>query len=163
MDDKLLSALNDQVTSEHQAALVYTQLAYELDNLSLTGMRDWFYAQAEEERGHAGKLAQHILDRGYRVELGDISAPGLKASTALDAFEAALNHEKKVSEEIRTIARIADEVQDFDSRALINWFLDEQIDEEATVGAIIDQIRLVGNDGSGLLRIDEQLGERTTA
>ncbi|MDN6461310.1 MAG: ferritin, partial [Corynebacterium flavescens] len=97
MNEKLQTLLNTQVINEHGAALVYTQLAYEMDDLSFPGMRDWFYAQAEEERTHAQKLADHLLDRGYRVELGDIPVPSIKAATPLDAFEAAYAHEQKVS------------------------------------------------------------------
>lgn len=160
MNEKLQTLLNNQVINEHGAALIYTQLAYEMDDQSFPGMRDWFFAQAAEERVHAQKFADHLLDRGYRVELTDVPVPSIKAATPLDAFEAAYAHEQKVSGQIREIARTADEVQDLDSRALVNWFLDEQIEEEDTVSEIIDQIKLVGNDGSGLLRIDARLGAR---
>lgn len=160
MNEKLQSLLNAQVINEHGAALIYTQLAYEMDDLSFPGMRDWFYAQAAEEREHAQKLANHLLARGYRVELTDVPVPSVKAATPLDAFEAAYAHEQKVSEQIREIARTADEVKDLDSRQIVNWFLDEQIEEEDTVTEIIDQIKLVGNDGSGLLRIDATLASR---
>lgn len=160
MDEKLLTAINNQVTNEHQAAMIYTQLSYEMDNLSFPGMRDWLIAQAEEERIHAKKFSDHLLARGYRVEIRDISVPSIKAATPLDAFEAALANEQKVSEEIRNIARIADEVSDLDSRTIVNWFLDEQIEEEDSVSEIIDQIKLVGNSGSGLLTIDHELGAR---
>lgn len=163
MNEKLQDIINSQVVSEHQAALVYTQLAYEMDNISLPGIRDWFYAQADEEREHAKKFADHLLARGCRVELGDIAIGSLKAATPLDAFEAALAHEQKVSNEIREIARVAAEVEDLGSRQLIDWFLNEQVEEEATVGEIIDQLHLVGNDGSGLLRIDARLGEEAAA
>ena len=160
MNEKLQSLLNAQVINEHGAALIYTQLAYEMDDLSFPGMRDWFYAQAAEEREHAQKFANHLLTRGYRVELTDVPVPSVKAATPLDAFEAAYAHEQKVSEQIREIARTADEVKDLESRQIVNWFLDEQIEEEDTVTEIIDQIKLVGNDGSGLLRIDATLGSR---
>ena len=160
MNEKLQTLLNTQILNEHGASLVYTQLAYEMDNLSFPGMRDWFYKQAAEEREHAQKFADHLLDRGYRVELGDVPVGSIKAATPLDAFEAALAHEQKVSEQIREIARTADAEGDLDSRSLINWFLDEQIEEESTVSEIIDQIKLVGNDGSGLLRIDAELSSR---
>ncbi|MCQ9345954.1 ferritin [Corynebacterium phoceense] len=160
MNEKLQSLLNAQVINEHGAALIYTQLAYEMDDLSFPGMRDWFYAQAAEEREHAQKIANHLLARGYRVELTDVPVPSVKAATPLDAFEAAYAHEQKVSEQIREIARTADEVKDLDSRQIVNWFLDEQIEEEDTVTEIIDQIKLVGNDGSGLLCIDATLGSR---
>ncbi len=162
MDEKLLTLMNNQVINEFGASLIYSQLAYEMDDQSFPGMRDWFQAQAEEEREHAAKFADHLLARGYRVELTDIPVGSIKAPTPLDAFEAAYAHEQKVSEQIREIARLADSVGDLDSRQLINWFLDEQIGEEDTVSEIIDQIKLVGNDGSGLLRIDARLGGRNS-
>ncbi|MCG7260439.1 ferritin [Corynebacterium aurimucosum] len=160
MDEKLQTLLNAQVNNEHGAALIYTQLAYEMDNLSFPGMRDWFFKQAEEEREHAQKFAEHLLDRGYRVELEDIQVGSVKAATPLDAFEASLAHEQKVSEQIREIARTADAAGDLDSRGLINWFLEEQVEEESSVSEIIDQLKLVGNDGSGLLRVDGSLAQR---
>lgn len=160
MDEKLQTLLNAQVNNEHGAALIYTQLAYEMDNLSFPGMRDWFFKQAEEEREHAQKSAEHLLDRGYRVELEDIQVGSVKAATPLDAFEASLAHEQKVSEQIREIARTADAAGDLDSRGLINWFLEEQVEEESSVSEIIDQLKLVGNDGSGLLRVDGSLAQR---
>ncbi|MDO5512800.1 ferritin [Corynebacterium sp.] len=158
INEKLLDTLNKQVTAEHEAALIYQQLAYELDALSFSGMSTWMAAQADEERVHAGKIADHILARGEHVQLSSIEIPELQVSSALDAFAIALEHEQKVSDMIRNLARVADEVQDFDSRTLVNWFLNEQIEEEDTVGGIIDQLKMVGEDGAGLLRIDARLG-----
>lgn len=163
INKKFAKQLNEQVIAEHEAALIYTQLAYELDRLSFSGMRDWMFAQAEEEREHAQKFAQHLLDRGERVQLGAINVPSIKISTPLEAFEASLAHEEKVSELIRNLTRTADKVGDIDSRSLLNWFLDEQIEEESAVGEIIDRIKIVGTDGSGLLRIDQELGSRPTS
>ena len=121
-------------------------------------------AQADEERVHAAKIADHILARGGRVQLGQIENPGLEVDSPLDAFSLALEHEQQVSEMIRNLARVAEEVQDFDSRTLMNWFLNEQIEEEDHVSGIIDQLRMVGDDGAGLLRIDARLGaERSPA
>ena len=158
INDKLLDTLNKQVTAEHQAALIYQQLAYDLNALSFSGMSSWMMAQADEERAHAEKIAEHIMARGANVQLGDIEIPELTVNSPLDAFTISLEHERKVSEMIRNLARVADEVQDFDSRSLVNWFLNEQIEEEDTVGGIIDQLKLVGEDGAGLLRIDARLG-----
>lgn len=160
INEKFQKQLNEQVSAEHQAALVYTQLAYELDRLSFDGMSAWMQAQADEERVHAQKFAQHLLDRDARVDIETIEMPSLKISTPLDAFEASLEHERKVSALIRDLVKTADEVGDVDSRNLLNFFLEEQIEEEATVSGIIDRIKLVGNDGSGLLRIDAELGAR---
>lgn len=164
MDKKLRDAMNDQVIAEHQVSLIYSQLAYDLDAQSFTGLSTWMAAQADEERVHAKKLADHLLARGEKVELGTVEVPPLHADSPVAAFRAALGHEQKVSEMIRNLARVADEVHDFDSRALINWFLNEQIEEEATVSEIVDQLVLVGDNGSGLLRIDAELGaERSPA
>ena len=160
INEKFQKQLNEQVTAEHQAALVYTQLAYELDRLSFDGMSSWMQAQADEERTHDQKFAQHLLDRDARVDIETVEMPSLKISTPLDAFEASLEHERKVSALIRDLVKTADEVGDIDSRNLLNFFLEEQIEEEATVSNIIDRIKLVGNDGSGLLRIDAELGNR---
>jgi ferritin len=160
INEKFQEAVNQQVVAEHQASLIYTQLSYEMDRLSFLGMRDWFRAQADEEREHAAKFASHLLDRDARVDLTDIDLPSLKIATPLDAFETALNHEQKISEMIRNLARTADETGDIDSRQLINFFLAEQIEEESAVNDIIDWIKTVGNDGSGLLRIDAKLGAR---
>ena len=160
MNEKLFNLINKQVTNEHGAALIYTQLAYELDELSLPGMRDWMVKQADEEREHAQKFADHLLDRDEKPQIGEISVDDLKIEKPIDAFKAALEHEKKVSGQIRDIVRLADEIDDVDSRTLLNWFLDEQIEEEASVSEIIDQLELVGDNGSGILRIDAQLAER---
>lgn len=160
INEKFQKLLNDQVTAEHQAALIYRQLSYELDRLSFSGMSGWMDAQADEELSHAKKFAQHLLDRDARVDIETIELPSIKITSPLEAFEASLEHERKVSAMIRNLARTADEVGDIDSRALLTEFLDEQIEEEATVSEIIDRLKLVGNEGAGLLRIDAELAGR---
>ncbi|MEH0148101.1 ferritin [Corynebacterium sp. Q4381] len=162
VDEKLKEAMTQQVTEEYAAAYVYRFLANEMDALSFPGLSNWFAAQAQEETEHAQKFAKHLIDRGERVQPRDIRIDAPQVNGPLDAFRAALAHEKKVSEQIRNITRIADEAGDLESRGLLNWFLTEQIEEEATVGEIVDQLELVGGDGSGLLRIDAALATRTT-
>lgn len=160
INETLKEAMNQQVTEEYAAAYVYRHLANEMDALSFPGLSNWFVAQAQEETEHAQKFAKHLIDRGERVQPHDIRIEAPTINGPLDAFRAALAHEKKVSEQIRNITRIADEVGDLESRGLLNWFLNEQIEEESTVGAIVDQLELVGADGSGLLRIDATLANR---
>ncbi|MCQ4612046.1 ferritin [Corynebacterium sp. CCUG 51687] len=160
MDKKLQDAMNEQVTAEYQAALLYRQLAYTMEAQSFPGFASWFAEQAHEECDHAEKFATHLIDRGHDVTLHTVALDAPSIDSPLAAFKAALEHERKVSAMIRNIAGIADEVKDFDSRSLITWFLDEQIGEEATVSEIVDQLTLVGNDGSGLLRLDSGLGQR---
>lgn len=123
-------------------------------------MRDWMRNQHQEELEHAAKFAQHLLDREYVPQIIDIPAPKLSVSDAKGAFQASLEHEKKVSASIRNLASIQAEVQDWDSRPLIDEFLDEQIEEESTVSEILDRLEIAGESGSGILRIDAELGQR---
>lgn len=159
INEKLAAALNNQITAELEASMVYLQLSYILDDFSLTGMRNWMQAQHKEELDHAAQFSKHLLDRDYRPQIGDIAPPKLDANSAIEAFEASLAHEQKVTAMIRELAEIADSVKDYDSRPLIDRFLEEQIEEEATVKEILDRLR-IADTGSGILRIDAELAAR---
>lgn len=161
LSDTMARALSDQVTLELTASIVYLQLAIELDNQDLTGMSSWMRAQAEEEQVHAAKFISHSLDRGSAPQIGTIEAPSFSGRTPVQLFEAALAHEEKVSEAIRELYRTAQAQGDIDILPLLNWFVDEQLEEEASVGEIVGRLTIVGDDGSGLLRMDSQLGSRT--
>lgn len=152
---------SQQITLELRASTVYRQLAIEADELDLPGMAAWLRHQADEEIVHANKFIDHVVDRENKATIGTIEAPErLKEPTALAIFQAALDHERKVSQAIRGLYRATEQAGDYDSRPLLNWFVDEQIEEEATVSEIIAHIELVKDDGSGLLRLDSQLGTR---
>lgn len=158
---ELESKFNAQITMELEASLVYRQLAVEADVQDLVGMAAWLRHQADEEIVHANKFIDHVTDRGSHATIGAIAAPAVpEAPTAGDIFKAALAHEEKVSESIRNLYRACDDAGDLDARPLLNWFLDEQIEEEATVGEIVGRIERVGDDGVGLLRLDDELGSR---
>lgn len=160
IDDKLKDALNNQVTAELSAAISYRQLSFIADGLGFAGMRDWLHIQSDEELRHAQLFADHLLDREVVPEIKQIKAPKISATSALEIFEAALKDEETISEMIRNLASIVDEVKDYDARPLIDSFLTEQIEEVSTVREILDRIRIVGEDGSGLLRIDAELASR---
>lgn len=157
---RMAEAFNDQITMELQATVVYRQLSIEMDVASLPGFSQWFRAQAAEEITHAEKFIDHIVDRGGDPQIGDMAGPNIADKSVLGCFEAALAHERKVSESIRNLYRLAQEEGDIDAMPLLHWFISEQIEEEATVEEICDQVRLVHNDGPGLLRLDSELGSR---
>lgn len=161
LSDTMARALSDQVTLELTASIVYLQLAIELENQDLTGMSSWMRAQAEEEQVHAAKFISHSLDRGSAPQIGTLETPSFAGRTPVQLFEAALAHEEKVSEAIRELYRTAQAEGDIDILPLLNWFIDEQLEEEASVGEIVGRLTIVGDDGSGLLRMDSQLGSRT--
>ncbi|MFD1213486.1 ferritin [Arthrobacter sp. GCM10027362] len=160
---KLAEAFNDQVTLELQASLVYRQLGVDMALLDLPGISGWFRAQAEEEVVHAHKFMDHMTDRDAHPAIGAMQAPGAAVDSVLAAFEAALVHERKVSESIRDLYRLAQAEGDIDSIPLLNWFITEQLEEEATVSEIIGRVRLIDDDGPGLLRLDSELGARKPA
>lgn len=161
ISQQMEAKFNDQITLEFEASLVYRQLAVEAERMDLVGMAAWFRHQADEEIVHANKFIDHVDARDGHVQIGSMNAPAqFAAPSALDLFEAAFKHEQKVSEAIQNLYRAAEEAGDFDSRPILNWFTSEQIEEESTVDEIIGRIRLVGDDGSGLLRMDAELGAR---
>jgi len=158
---ELARMFDEQITLELEASTVYRQLAIEVDVLDLPGMASWLRHQADEEVVHANKFIDHVVDRNNHPRIGAQNAPTMKESmSALDVFEAALAHEQKVSTAIRDLYRACESEGDLDSRPLLNWFLDEQIEEEATVSQIVGRIKMIGDDGPGLLRLDEELGQR---
>lgn len=156
----LAEAFNDQVNLEITAALVYRQLGIDMEAIDLPGIASWFRAQADEEMVHAYKFIDHMVDREAHPVIKDLELEGKTVSSALEAFEAALAHEQKVSEAIRELYRKAEAEGDLDSRPLLNWFVDEQLEEEATVSEIIARVKRIGNDGAGLLKLEEQLASR---
>lgn len=156
----LEAAFNQQITLEFQASLVYRQLAIEMTIRDLPGMASWLRHQADEEIVHANKFINHVTDRDNHARIGATQAPEVRINSVLDCFQAALAHEEKVSAAIRDLVRAAEKSDDYDSRPLLNWFLSEQIEEEATVREIVGRIELIKDDGPGLLRLDDELGRR---
>ncbi|GAB3577711.1 ferritin [Calidifontibacter terrae] len=162
MSAVLEKKFNAQITLEFEASIVYRQLAISMDAMDLPGLANWLRRQADEEIVHANKFIDHVSDRDNNAQIGAIPAPTVKVETVLDAFEAAYAHEQRVSESIRALYRDAENEGDLDSRPLLNWFLNEQIEEESTVSEIVGRITLIKDDGPGLLRLDDELGARPT-
>lgn len=164
LTESLTKAFDQQITLELSAAVVYRQLSIAMGVADLPGMAQWLRAQSDEEITHADKFISHVVDRQGTPSIGAMAAPQVSPdATPQDVFTAALAHEVKVSEAIRNLYRLADSEGDLDSRPLLNWFLEEQIEEESTVGEILSQIKMVGDDGPGILRLDAELGRRTSA
>lgn len=159
----LEKAFNKHITLEFEASMVYRQLAIEMEIMNLPGMASWLRQQADEEIVHANKFINHVADRGNHPQIGGTNAPAAKVKSVLDCFEAAYAHEQRVSEAIRELYRATEKAGDLDARPLLNWFISEQVEEEATVSEIVGRVRLIAGDGPGLLRLDEELGARSTS
>ena len=153
----LEKAFIKQITKEYESAMLYRQLAIELELMDLPGISKWLKNHADEELTHADKLIKHLTDRDNHPVIGDIKTPKVKVTSVTETFDVALEAEREVSESIRELYFAADEARDIDSRSLLDWFVSEQIEEEAVVSEILGRARMVNEDGSGILRLDAEL------
>jgi ferritin len=159
----LEQALNDQIQKEFTAAHLYLAMAAWFAERNLDGMASWMRHQSEEERGHAMKLFDWVLDRGGRVALAGVAGPAATWQTPLEVFQAAQEHEQAVSRSIHALYVQAGTEHDYATQTMLQWFLTEQVEEERTSTAIVERMRLVGDNAPGLLLMDRELGQRTTS
>jgi ferritin len=153
--------MNDQLQKELQSAYVYLAMSAYTESLSLPGMSQWLRAQWEEELAHAMKFYNFIVDRGARVEFKALDAPPVDYKSPSDVFATALEHEKSVTRSINELYELVADEKDFASQAWLDWFATEQVEEEKSVGQIVDDLARVGDKGDGLYLIDKALGART--
>jgi ferritin len=163
MTDALTDAFNRQITLEFASSYAYLQLSAYFEDVSLTGFAGWMRAQSSEEWQHGLKFYDFVLDRGNKVALGDIEAPDAAPNSALEAFQLALEHEQRVTASISELYALAQEARDGASYPLLQWFLSEQVEEEASVGEIVDQLQLAGDSAAAILMLDREYAGRAPA
>jgi len=159
--EKMAKALNDQLNFEFYSAYVYLAMAAHADNIGLKGFANWFYAQYQEEQMHAMKFFDYIQDQSVEVELEAIEKPRKEYKDALEMFEETLKHEQEVTAKINDLASLAIDEKDHATNSFLQWFITEQVEEEATVNEIIDKLKLAGTTGYGLFVVNNELGART--
>jgi ferritin len=162
-NQKVQDAMNDQIQRELESAYIYLSMAAYFDSISLPGMAQWMRSQFQEEQFHAFKFYDFIGDRGGRVLLQPIGQPPVEFESPLDVFEKTLAHEQKVTGFINDLYALAIEEKDFASQMFLNWFVEEQVEEEKTANDIIDVLKRIGNNGHALIMLDKELGQRQFA
>lgn len=162
LNKKVEAVMNDQLQNELQSAYVYLGMSAYCESQSLPGMATWLRNQFEEEQLHAMKFYNFILDREGQVTLKQLDAAPTDYGSPLQVFETALEHEKKVTADINDLYDLANKEHDFASQAWLDWFAQEQVEEEKTVGQIVDDLKRVSN-GNGLYMLDRELGSRGAA
>jgi ferritin len=160
LDDKVREALNSQLNAELHAAYTYLSMSAHFQAADLPGFSAWMRAQAQEELGHAMRIYDFLNDRNVRIELREVAAPPAAWDTPLEVFEGALKHEQRVTSMIHDIVDLSLEVRDHATNTFLQWFVTEQVEEEATAEGIVGQLKLIGNDGNGLFLLDRELGGR---
>lgn len=161
LNPKVEAAMNDQLQQELQSAYVYLGMSAYAEQHSFPGMGQWLRSQWEEELAHAMKFYNFILDRGSNVQLKTLEGPASQYSSMLDVFEQALEHERSVTRSINHLYALVAEEKDFASQAWLDWFATEQVEEEKSVGQIVDDLKRIGDRGDGLYVLDRALGKRS--
>ena len=161
INKKIEEALNDQINAEMWSAYFYLSMSLHFEREGRKGFANWFRIQFQEEQAHALALIDYLIARDGVVELKPIDAVPQSWNSPKDAFIDTLEHEKKVTTMIHKLYALAEDEKDFATRQKLNTFVAEQVEEEDNVRQIIDDLSLVGNDGTGLFQIDRELASRT--
>ena len=163
ISQELVDAINDQINFELYSAFIYLSMGTWLEEQNLGGMAHWMEIQYQEEFAHAMRFYRHLTERGARVTLKTIEGPKTEWASAHDVFADAYHHELLVTERIYKIGDIADKLGDRSTQSMLNWFYNEQTEEEANTMGIRDKLKLIGDSIPALLQLDAQLGTRPPA
>ena len=163
LSEKLLEAINDQINFEIHSALIYKAMQAYFESEDLPGMANWMDIQFQEEMSHAEKMFHFVCEAGGRVKMLAMDEPQNEYSSPLDAFQLALSHEQIVTGRINNLMDLAQTEKNHAAQIFLQWFVTEQIEEEASVGYIIAQLKRIKEDGRGLMMIDQELSKRTFA
>lgn len=161
LSPKVEEAMNTQLQVELQSAYVYLGMAAYCESANLEGFAKWLHKQTEEEYEHAMKFYDYVNDRQGRVVLQSLEAPQADYGSPLAVFEEALEHERSVTAKIDDLYELVNNERDFASQAWLDWFVTEQVEEEKTVGLIVDKLKLIGDRGDSLYILDKELAKRT--
>ncbi len=157
---KMLKALNEQINAEMFSSYLYLSMESYFQSISLTGFAAWMRAQVQEEMMHAMKFYDFINERGEKVTLEAIAKPESTWPNPLAAFEAIQKHEEHVTSLINNLVDLAISEKDHASNNFLQWFVAEQVEEEASVGEVVEKLKLIKDNPSGLFMMDAELGKR---
>jgi ferritin len=160
IDRKVEQAFNKQINEELFSAYIYLSMSAYFENENLAGMAYWMRQQAQEEVEHAMRFYKHIYERNGEVKLEAIAKPQLAWKSPLDAFEAAFNHEQKVTKLIHDLVDLTSKQKDKAAALFLNWFVDEQVEEEDQALEIVNKLKMIKDNPNGLLMLDNKLGQR---
>ncbi len=160
LTDKMQKALSGQMNAELYSSYLYLSMNAYFKSVNLDGFANWMYYQAQEELEHAMKFYDFICQRGGRVQLAQIEAPPSEWNSPLAVFEDTLAHEQKVTGLINDLVEIANKERDHASQIFLQWFVSEQVEEEDSVGGVLEQLKLMGEAKGGLFMMDREMAKR---
>jgi ferritin len=163
LNEKMQDALNGQVNAELYSSYLYLSMAAYFESMNLKGMAHWMRMQAQEELQHGLKFFDFINERGGRVLLAPVEGPKTEWGSPLDVFEETCRHESHVTGLINNLVDLSVTEKDHAANTFLQWFVTEQVEEEATAQEIRDKLKLVRDNPVALFMIDQELGQRTLA
>lgn len=155
-------AINKQIMNELYSAYLYLSMAAYCESINLGGFANWMRMQYEEERGHALRLFDFLLDRDGKVALQAIEQPPTEFDSPRKLFEEVLNHEKEVTKMINDLYELALKENDYPTQVEMQWFITEQVEEEKTAADILHQVKMAGSDNTALMMVDRELASRSS-
>jgi ferritin len=160
LSQKMQNLMNAQIKNELDSAYLYLAMAAYFEAENWDGMGKWMKVQTQEEVNHAMKFYSHLQERDSRVKLAGLSEPKFEWKSPLDVFKAAYAHEQFVSGTINNLMKLAVEENDYASQGFLQWFVNEQVEEEAAALKVVQMLEKIGDSGNGLVMLDHQLGAR---
>lgn len=160
MNKRIEDAFNEQINEELFSSYVYLAMAAHFETMNLDGFTNWMKHQAQEELEHAMRLYTHINRRGGRVVLKAVGEPPLDFGSPLETFQKALAHEEHITDCIHKLYAVAVEENDYPAQMELQWFIDEQVEEEENTGRVVDLLKMAGDNQSALLMLDREMAQR---
>ena len=160
INEKLEKEFNVQINKELYSEYLYLAMKTYFMEQNLMGFVNWFDVQVQEEHAHAIGMFNYLNERGGKIELMAIDKPEFSGKTPLEIFEEVLKHEQYVTSRINTVYDVAEEVRDRAAMKFLDWYIDEQVEEEASVDAVLSTLKLIGDDKNALLLLDKDLATR---
>lgn len=161
INEKLEAAFNDQINKEFYSEYLYLSMQAYFHRHNLQGFVNWMQVQVQEEHAHALGMFNYLDERGGKVELEAIAKPETDWNSPLHVFEEVLKHEEYVTSRINALMDVAEEVKDRAALSFLDWYLKEQVEEEANVGGVLQTLKLIKDDANALLLLDKDLAQRT--
>lgn len=161
INEKMEKALNDQINEELYSSYLYLAMSAWFDSVNLTGFAHWMRIQSKEETGHAMKIFAYIHERGGKVNLKAIAEPAKEWNSPLAVFEDAYKHERHITDRINNLVDKAAKEKDYAANAFLQWFITEQVEEEASADDIVQKLKMIGDSKNGLFMLDRALASRS--
>jgi ferritin len=160
MDKKMLEILNEQINKEMYSANLYLSMNAYFTSKNLPGFANYMRVQYQEEMSHALKLFDYLLERGERAILTKIEAVKIEWEGPIDVLEDTYKHEQFITQSINNVLGVAHEVKDYATINMLQWYINEQVEEEAHVSAVLEQLKMVEGKGTGLFMLDREMQTR---